>query len=109
MVRAPRSTVRRCAPTARRQWLDRRRDISTPMIPTIALLLTAFLIQPAAPHARAWKSLFDGKSMNAWRIFKTDTAPKMCDAPGAKVWWEIANGVLRKDGQTSYIASKEKF
>ena len=48
---------------------------------TIAFLLCAALIQAAAPQAGPWKSLFDGKSMNAWRIFKTDTAPKiLCDA-----------------------------
>ena len=79
------------------------------MTRTIAFLLSAVLIQAAAPQAGPWKSLFDGKSMNAWRIFKTDTAPKMCDAPGAKDCWEIANGVLRKDGHANDIASKEQF
>ena len=79
------------------------------MTRTIAFLLTAVLIQPAAAKAGPLKSLFDGKSMNAWRIFKTDNAPKMCDAPGAKDCWEIANGVLRKDGLANDIASKEQF
>ena len=79
------------------------------MTRTIALLLSAVLIQTAAPKDGPWKSLFDGKSMNAWRIFKTDNAPKMCDAPGAKDCWEIANGVLRKDGHANDIASKEQF
>ena len=79
------------------------------MTRTIALLLTAVLIQPAAAKAGPWKSLFDGKTMNAWRIFKTDNAPKMCDASGAKDCWEIANGVLRKDGHANDIASKEQF
>ena len=56
-----------------------RRGIAILMTRTIAFLLTAVLIQPAAAKAGPWKSLFDGKSMNAWRIFKTDNAPKMCD------------------------------
>jgi len=76
---------------------------------TIAFLLSAVFIQPAAPKAGPWKSLFDGKSMSAWRIFKTDNAPKMCDTPGAKDCWEIVNGVLRKDSHANDIASKEQF
>src|SRR3954452_22951279 len=79
------------------------------MIQTIALLVFALVLQPAAPKAGPWKSLFDGKTMSAWRIFKTDNAPKMCDAPGAKDCWEIANGVLRKDGDANDVASKEQF
>ena len=90
-------------------WPHRRRGIRNRMTRTIAFLLSAVLIQPAAHQAGSWKSLFDGKSMNAWRIFKTDNAPKMCDAPGAKDCWEIANGVLRKDGHANDIASKEQF
>lgn len=76
---------------------------------TLALLLTAALTQPAAAKAGQWQSLFDGKSMDAWRIFKTDNAPKMCGTPGAKDCWEIANGVLRKDGHANDIASKQQF
>lgn len=76
---------------------------------TIAFLLTAFLISPSAAKAAPWKSLFDGKTMNAWRIFKTDNAPKMCDTAGAKDCWEITHGVLRKDGHANDIASKEQF
>ncbi len=79
------------------------------MIWTSALLLVALSAQPAAGQPGPWQSLFDGKSMNAWRIFKTDTAPKMCDTPGAKDCWEIVNGVLRKDGHANDIASREQF
>jgi hypothetical protein len=46
---------------------------------------------------------------DAWRIFKTDKAPKMCDTPGAKDCWEIKDGVLQKDGHANDIASKEQF
>jgi hypothetical protein len=79
------------------------------MTRTIALLLFALVLQPAAPKAGPWKSLFDGKSLSAWRIFKTDKAPKMCDTPGAKDCWEIVDGVLQKDGHANDIASKEQF
>jgi len=75
----------------------------------IAPLLLALVLQPAAPKAGPWKSLFDGKSMDAWRIFKTDRAPKMCETPGAKDCWEIVDGVLQKDGHANDIASKDQF
>src|SRR6478752_1233121 len=78
------------------------------MTQTIALMLALFVVQSAA-NAGPWKSLFDGKSLDAWRIFKTDTAPKMCDSPGAKDCWEIVNGVLQKDGHANDIASKDQF
>ena len=82
------------------------------MTHVVALLLTAFLAQSGASSAGPWISLFDGKSMDAWRIFKTDKAPKMCDVPGApgnKDCWEIVNGILRKDGHANDIASKATF
>ncbi len=82
------------------------------MTKIIVLLLTAFLTQSPAPKPGPWVSLFDGKSMDAWRVFKTERAPKMCDAPGApgnKDCWEIVNGVLQKDGRANDIASKAQF
>src|SRR4051794_16511775 len=79
------------------------------MTQIIALLFFALAVQSAAPKAGPWKSLFDGKSMGAWRIFKTDRAPKMCDTPGAKDCWEIKDGVLQKDGHANDIASKDQF
>ena len=82
------------------------------MTQLVALLLTAFMFQTAAPKPGPWISLFDGKSMAAWRIFKTETAPKMCETPGApgnKDCWEIVDGILRKDGHANDIASKQMF
>jgi hypothetical protein len=79
---------------------------------TLALIISGILALPAAQGAGPWKSLFDGKSMDAWRIFKADRAPKMCDTPGApanKDCWEIVGGVLQKDGRANDIASKEQF
>ncbi len=82
------------------------------MIRTAALLLTALLTQTAAPAPGPWVSLFDGRSMDAWRVFKTDNAPAMCATPGSsgnKDCWEIVNGVLQKDGHANDIASKQMF
>jgi len=79
------------------------------MTQIIAPLLLALVLQPAAQTTGPWQSLFDGKSMDAWRVFKTDRAPKMCDTPGAKDCWEIVDGVLQKDGHANDIASKDQF
>ena len=81
------------------------------MASIIPLLLCLVLTAAAQPAGKPgpWKSLFDGKSLDAWRIFKTDKAPKMCDTPGAKDCWEIKDGVLQKDSHANDIASKEQF
>jgi hypothetical protein len=82
------------------------------MLQTAALVAIALLAQSPAPQAGPWISLFDGKSMDAWRIFKTDKAPGMCATPGApgnKDCWEIVDGVLQKDGHANDIASKQQF
>lgn len=79
------------------------------MLRIATLVFTALLAQSAAPAAGPWISLFDGKSMDAWRVFKTERAPGMCATPGAKDCWEIVNGVLQKDGHANDIASKAKF
>ena len=75
------------------------------------VVLAALAVTSAGPSAAQspWKSLFDGQSMNAWRVFKTDRAPKMCDTPGARDCWEIKDGVLQKDGHANDIASKDQF
>src|SRR5207244_2303393 len=72
-------------------------------------MISALLVQPAAQKGGPWKSLFDGKSLHAWRVFKTETAPKQCEAPGAKNCWEIRDSVLQKDGNANDLASKEQF
>lgn len=82
------------------------------MTQLVALLLTAFMFQAAAPKPGPWISLFDGKSMSAWKIFKTENAPKMCETPGApgnKDCWEIVDGILKKDGHANDIASRQMF
>lgn len=53
---------------------------------------------PVQPSA--WHSLFDGKSISAWRGYKSDTIPK---------GWRIADGTLTKDLPTGDLVSKEEF
>jgi hypothetical protein len=47
-----------------------------------------------------WRALFDGKSMAAWRGFKSDALP---------AGWRVADGVLGKDGAVADIISREQF
>ena len=60
---------------------------------------------PCAPGGRKagpWKSLFDGKSMDAWRIFKSDKAPKQCEPRRRRQnCWLIKDGALWKDGNAN--------
>jgi len=46
------------------------------------------------------KVLFDGKSLDAWRGYKSDTVPK---------GWRIDNGTLTKDGQVADLVSRDEF
>jgi hypothetical protein len=72
--------------------------------------MSAFLVLPSAQTARPWKSLFDGKTMDGWRIYKSATAPKQCGPSDAgKNCWEITDGVLQKDGNANDLASKDQF
>ena len=78
-------------------------------------LAAAGLLAAASPSAAQdgqagpWKSLFDGKSLDAWRIYKKDTAPKLCEAPQTTACWEIKDGVLMKDGNADDMITREQF
>ena len=63
----------------------------------------------AAQQAGPWKSLFDGKSLDAWRIFKSEKPIRQCEADVLKNCWLIKDGVLWKDGNANDLASKEQF
>src|SRR5438128_9628306 len=47
-----------------------------------------------------WGVLFDGKSLDAWRGYKTDKVPS---------GWHIVDGALAKDSPTQDIVSKDEF
>jgi hypothetical protein len=73
------------------------------MIRSCALILCLILapaLTPAAQKAGPWKSLFDGKSLDAWRTYKSEAPPEK---------WQIKDGVLTKDGNASDLVSKEEF
>jgi hypothetical protein len=55
----------------------------------------------ASPEAQSpWKVLFDGKSMGAFRGYKTDTMP---------AGWSIKDGALSKDAPVGDIISRDQF
>jgi hypothetical protein len=47
-----------------------------------------------------WRALFDGKSLDAWRGYKTDKIPD---------GWHMASGTLAKDKPVADIVSKDEF
>jgi len=54
----------------------------------------------AGSQSPAWRVLFDGSSMQAWRGFKSDAMP---------AGWRVADGVLSKDGPVPDIVSRDQF
>lgn len=53
---------------------------------------------PAAKSA--WQTLFDGKSLDRWRGYKTDTVPD---------GWTVADGTLAKTKQVGDLVSRDEF
>src|SRR4051812_12392331 len=47
-----------------------------------------------------WRPLFDGKSLDAWRGYKTATVPE---------GWRVEHGILTKDGHAGDLITKEQF
>ncbi|MFP5353630.1 MAG: DUF1080 domain-containing protein [Gemmatimonadota bacterium] len=50
--------------------------------------------------ASGWKTLFDGKSMDAWRGFRSATVPD---------GWHVMDGAMAKMGATGDIVTREQF
>ena len=48
----------------------------------------------------AWRVLFDGKSLEHWKGYKTDSVP---------AGWRVEQGALVKDTQVADIVSKDQF
>jgi hypothetical protein len=55
---------------------------------------------PQSAMTGPWRTLFDGKSLNAWRGYKADAVP---------AGWRIADGALVKDGPIGDIMTKDEF
>ena len=54
---------------------------------SLAILLAHQSRSVSAQPSMAWKTLFDGKSLDAWRGYKTATVPD---------GWRVENGILTK-------------
>src|SRR5438045_1490213 len=78
----------------------RRRHVMTGTFACAALFLlwqcTSILACSAIDNVR----LFDGKSLDHWRGYKSDAIP---------AGWRVANGTLAKDGPVGDILSKDQF
>src|SRR5438874_1748707 len=55
---------------------------------------------PAAKPAAKWRTLFDGKSLDAFRGYKSATVPD---------GWRIVDGTLTKDGHAGDLITKDQF
>jgi len=66
----------------------------------VLIVIGASLFLEAQQSTTAWRVLFDGTSLDAWRGYKTDKVPS---------GWHIADGSLAKDGSVGDIVSKEEF
>ncbi|HYR90866.1 MAG TPA: family 16 glycoside hydrolase [Terriglobia bacterium] len=54
----------------------------------------------AAQSSSTWRTLFDGRSLDAWRGYRSDTIP---------AGWHIAGGTLAKEAPVADIMSKDQF
>jgi hypothetical protein len=71
-------------------------------IAACAVLVTGLSGQTDKPTAAdgAWKILFDGTSLDAWRGYKADKAP---------AGWKIVDGTLFKDTRVADLVTKDEF
>src|SRR5499426_1494543 len=69
---------------------------NTLVVGVAALMMTSLHAQPKSE----WKVLFDGKSLDAFRGYKSDAVPK---------GWVIENGTLTKHERVADIVSKDEF
>jgi len=67
-----------------------------------AILVNHFGVTPVvrSQQSGAWRVLFDGKNLDAWRGYKNATVPK---------GWRIAEGTLTKNTRVDDIVSKDEF
>lgn len=66
----------------------------------LCLALGSSSYGPPAAKPGPWKPLFDGKSLSAWRGYKSETIPD---------GWVIAHGTLTKTKPVADIVSKDEF
>jgi hypothetical protein len=54
----------------------------------------------AEQRAGGWRLLFDGRTTNGWRGYKSDAVP---------AGWRVVNGTLTKDGAIGDLITRDKF
>ena len=68
---------------------------------TAAILVLAAGAAVSPPQkSSAWRPLFDGKTLDGWRGYKTKTVP---------AGWHVADGTIAKDKPTGDLVSKDEF
>ena len=68
---------------------------------TAAILVLAAGAAVSPPQkSSAWRPLFDGKTLDGWRGYKTETVP---------AGWHVADGTIAKDKPTGDLVSKDEF
>lgn len=55
---------------------------------------------PAAQNAGPWRSLFDGRTMDAWRGYRRTDVP---------AGWRVVDGTISKTGSTGDIVTRDQF
>ena len=66
----------------------------------VAVAVPATSAQAQGAASAQWKSLFDGKTMDAWRGYQSKSL-----ASG----WRVVDGTMAKDGSAGDLISREKF
>ena len=66
----------------------------------VLIIVGASLSGLAQQSSTGWRVLFDGKTLDAWRGYKTDKVP---------AGWRIADGSIVKDAPVGDIVSKDEF
>ena len=66
----------------------------------VVVLVAAAMHVGKGEQAGGWKVLFDGKSLDAWRVYKQ---PTVSDG------WKIENGLLARVGPGGDLITKEQF
>ncbi len=61
---------------------------------------TSATILSDADGRSGWRTLFDGRTTNGWRGYKSETVP---------AGWQVVDGILLKDVGTEDIVSKDQF
>ena len=57
-------------------------------------------MEPRVAIQSGWRSLFDGKSMDAWRGYEDPTVPR---------GWRVDDGTITKDGSVGDLMTRDQF